>query len=195
MTNQSTQHPNIESSIRDLAVPISQIHADQNNVRKHPEENLDAIKRSLESFGQQKPIVIDKNKTCLAGNGTLIAARALGWTHLAAVASNLSGTSARAYAIADNRTTDTSQWDDDKLASQLAVLQNDMDFDHLTTGFNDQQIEDAINKAMQIENVSQPDMDIPDICQVLVACQDEPQQKELFERLEEEGYTCRILTL
>jgi len=164
-------------------------------VRKHPQQNLDAIKRSLESFGQQKPIVIDKNNTCLAGNGTLLAARALGWTHLAAVTSGLSGTSARAYAIADNRTTDTSTWDDDKLAQQLAALQNDMDFDHLTTGFDDQQIEDAINKAMQIESQTLRDIEIPDTYQVLVACENETQQKEIFERMQEEGYSCRILTL
>ncbi len=185
----------IEPSLRPLAVPIGQIHNDQDNVRKHPDQNLDAIKCSLEAFGQQKPIVIDKHHTCLAGNGTLLAARALGWTHLAAVTTGLSGSSARAYAIADNRTTDTSDWDMDKLAQQLAILQNEMDFDHLTTGFDDSQIEDAINKAMQIEDESMRDVAIPDSYQVLVACEDESQQKQLFERLDEEGFQCRVLTL
>jgi ParB-like chromosome segregation protein Spo0J len=185
----------IEPSLRPLAIHIDQINIDQNNVRKHPEENLDAITRSLEAFGQQKPIVIDKHHTCLAGNGTLLAARALGWTHLAVVASGLSGSSARAYAIADNRTTDTSDWDIDKLAQQLAILQNEMDFDHLTTGFDDGQIEEAINKAMQIESQAMRDVEIPDTYQVLVACINEDQQKQLFERLDQEGYSCRVLTL
>lgn len=189
----SLQH--IEPTLRSLAIPIDQIHTDENNVRKHPDENLNAITRSLEAFGQQKPIVIDKNKTCLAGNGTLLAARALGWTHLAAVASGLSGPSARAYAIADNRTTDTSDWDFDKLAQQLASLQNEMDFDHLTTGFDDVQIENAVNKAMQIQNQAERDINIEDIYQVLVACENEDQQKELFQRLDQEGYPCRVLTL
>lgn len=195
MTSEVQQFPYIEATLCNLAIPIKQIKVDQDNVRKHPEQNLDAIKRSLESFGQQKPIVIDKDHTCLAGNGTLLAARALGWTHLAAVITGLSGTSARAYAIADNRTTDTSTWDDDKLAQQLAALQNDMDFDHLTTGFDDQQIEDAINQAMQIENQTLRDIEIPDTYQVLVACKNEDQQKEIFEHMQEEGYRCRILTL
>lgn len=193
MTTDHLQH--IEPSLRSLAIHIDQIHADQHNVRKHPEENLTAIKRSLETFGQQKPIVIDKHHTCLAGNGTLLAARALGWTHLAAVTTGLSGSSARAYAIADNRTTDTSDWDIDKLAQQLAALQNEMDFDHVATGFDDQQIEDAINQAMHIENPSLRDVDINDIHQLLVACDDEQQQQELFQRLDREGYSCRVLTL
>lgn len=195
MTEQLNLLEYIEPSLRSLAIRIDQIHADENNVRKHPEENLEAITRSLEAFGQQKPIVIDKHHTCLAGNGTLLAARALGWTHLAVVTSGLSGSSARAYAIADNRTTDTSAWDVDKLAQQLAALQNEMDFDHLTTGFDDQQIEDAINKAMQIDSQSLRDVDIPDTYQVLVACINEDQQKQLFEHLQQEGYQCRVLTL
>jgi hypothetical protein len=185
----------IEPTLRSLAIPIDQIHNDQDNVRKHPEQNLDAIKRSLEAFGQQKPIVIDKHHTCLAGNGTLLAARALGWTHLAAVTTGLSGSSARAYAIADNRTTDTSDWDVDKLAQQLAALQNEMDFNHLCTGFDDDQIEDAVNQAMHIDNDTQCDVNIPDTYQVLVACENEQSQKALFERLDEEGYQCRVLTL
>ena len=195
MPQNPDQLQHIEPSLRSLAIPIEQIHTDAQNVRRHPDENLDAITKSLEAFGQQKPIVVDKHQTCLAGNGTLLAARALGWTHLAAVTTGLSGSSARAYAIADNRTTDTSDWDMDKLAQQLAVLQNEMDFDHFTTGFDDSQIEDAIDKAMQIEDASMRDVAIADSYQVLVACADEVQQRQLFERLEKEGFQCRVLTL
>ena len=195
MPQNPDQLQHIEPSLRSLAIPIEQIHTDAQNVRRHPDENLDAITKSLEAFGQQKPIVVDKHQTCLAGNGTLTAARALGWTHLAAVQSGLSGSSARAYAIADNRTTDTSEWDFDKLAKQLASLQNEMDFDHLTTGFDDQQIEDAINTALHIESPNLRDIEIPDTYQLLVACKNEDQQQQLFEQLDQEGYACRVLTL
>ena len=36
---------------------------------------------------------------------------------------------------------------------------------------------------------------IPSILQILVECKDEGQQRDLFERLKEEGYSCRVLTL
>ena len=70
-----------------------------------------------------------------------------------------------------------------------------MDFDHLTTGFDDQQIEDAINTALHIESPNLRDIEIPDTYQLLVACKNEDQQQQLFEQLDQEGYACRVLTL
>jgi ParB-like chromosome segregation protein Spo0J len=40
-----------------------------------------------------------------------------------------------------------------------------------------------------------PEEEIPDIWQLVVECQDEADQRELFERLRSEGYKCRVLTL
>jgi ParB-like chromosome segregation protein Spo0J len=56
------------------SLPIDQVHADPANARRHPQRNLDAIMSSLARFGQQKPIVIDEQNICRAGNGTLAAA-------------------------------------------------------------------------------------------------------------------------
>ncbi len=36
---------------------------------------------------------------------------------------------------------------------------------------------------------------IPALLQILVECEDEARQRELYERLKEEGYACRVLTL
>ena len=58
---------------------IEDLHFDPANVRKHDEKNLEAIKSSLLRFGQQKPIVVDGKGIVIAGNGTLTAAKALGW--------------------------------------------------------------------------------------------------------------------
>jgi len=55
---------------------VADLHLDPSNARNHPTKNLDAIKGSLAKFGQQKPIVIDKNNVVIAGNGTLEAAKA-----------------------------------------------------------------------------------------------------------------------
>ena len=40
-----------------------------------------------------------------------------------------------------------------------------------------------------------PSLPIPSLLQILVECQSERQQRDLFERLREEGYPCRVLTL
>jgi len=39
------------------------------------------------------------------------------------------------------------------------------------------------------------EIDIPTLHQVVVECRDEPQQRELYQRLTEEGHRCRVLTL
>ena len=79
-----------------------------------------AIKTSLRRFGQQKPIVADTSYTVRAGNGTLAAARALGWTQVQVVVSDLSEADLRAFAIADNRTADLSEFDAAVLAGYLS---------------------------------------------------------------------------
>lgn len=81
-------------------VRIDQLRQDPKNVRSHSPKNLEVIRRSLERFGQQKPIVVDANGLVVAGNGTLAAAQALGWTEIKIARTELTGDEARAYAIA-----------------------------------------------------------------------------------------------
>ena len=103
-------------------VSIDSLQFDPANVRKHGEKNLAAIKSSLARFGQQKPIVVDANGVCRAGNGTLAAAKALGWKEVAIVRSPLAGAEATAYAIADNRTSELAEWDDDVTDKVAAAM-------------------------------------------------------------------------
>ncbi|MCC6580070.1 MAG: hypothetical protein IT440_06475 [Phycisphaeraceae bacterium] len=187
----------IEPSLRALAMPIEQIKPDPVNARSHPQANLSAILASLRVFGQQKPIVVGEDGICLAGNGTLEAARKLGWTHLAAVRTRLAGLHARAYSIADNRTADTSQWNERQLAEHLATLQNAEDFDHQATGFSDDQIDDLIAKAVGLAQDEElgKEAKVEDLYQVLVACDDEDEQRAVYEQLTQQGRRCRLLTL
>ena len=99
--------------------PIGEISLDPSNVRTHSTKNIDAIKASLKRFGQQKPIVVDRDLIVRAGNGTLEAASALGWETINAVVSGLSPSELVAYAIADNRTAELAEWDDEALKKQL----------------------------------------------------------------------------
>jgi DNA modification methylase len=105
-----------------LQVPVVDLSHDPANARKHPERNLDTIVASLRRFGQQKPIVIDRNNIVRAGNGTLEAAKRLGWEKIDCVRTELNGADATAYAIADNRTAELAEWDDEVLAATLNGL-------------------------------------------------------------------------
>jgi ParB-like chromosome segregation protein Spo0J len=104
---------------------ITELSLDPSNVRKHSRRNLDAIKASLRKFGQQKPIVVDAKGIVLAGNGTLTAAQELGWTDIQIVRTELAGVEATAFAIADNRTAELAEWEEDKLNAVLKSLQDE----------------------------------------------------------------------
>jgi ParB-like chromosome segregation protein Spo0J len=115
-------------------IPLTELSLDPSNVRKHSRRNLDAIKASLRKFGQQKPIVVDAKGIVLAGNGTLTAAQELGWTEIQIVRTELAGVEATAFAIADNRTAELAEWDDN-LGDVLKSLQ-DEDVDLADLGYS-----------------------------------------------------------
>jgi ParB-like chromosome segregation protein Spo0J len=125
------------------SVPIGSIHIDPSNLRRHPERNLDAIKASLARFGQQKPLVVDGDGVVRAGNGTLEAARALGWERIDVVRTPLTGSEATAYAISDNRSSELATWDDTALADTLRALQSE-DFDLSAVGYRDDEVDALI---------------------------------------------------
>jgi site-specific DNA-methyltransferase (adenine-specific) len=116
---------------------ISSLILDPNNARKHSERNLKAITASLDKFGQRKPIVIAADGTVLAGNGTILAATQLGWKTVDAVVApaEWDETMLKAYALADNRTAELAEWDEDVLNRQLEELRlHDFDVDILEFG-------------------------------------------------------------
>ena len=104
-------------------VKVESLTPDPENARTHSQRNLDAIAGSLRQFGQRRPLVC-YGSTVIAGNGTLAAAKTLGWTEISItrVPRDWSIEQARAYALADNRTAELAEWDTAVLADQLVDL-------------------------------------------------------------------------
>jgi hypothetical protein len=127
-------------------IEINKLTGDPANARKHGDRNIQTIVESLNRFGQQKPIVVDSSNCVRAGNGTLEAARSLGWTHLDCVVTDLKGSDAIAYAIADNRTAELAEWDDDILAATLEGLQLEGLLE--SAGFSDDELNELIGDAL-----------------------------------------------
>ena len=121
-------------------VAVNSISQDPANLRKHGERNIDAIVASLRKFGQQHPIVIDSKGIILSGNGRYMAAVKLGWHEIDVVESDLTGSSATAYAIADNRTAELAEWDTTALAETLRALQSE-EFDTDAAGYSESEID------------------------------------------------------
>lgn len=118
----------IAPALRDFAVPVDSLTPDPANARTHTARNIEVVAGSLRTFGQQTPIVVDAKGVIRKGNGTWEAARSLGWSHIAAVTTDLSGSALTGYAIADNRSSEAdvgSMWDRDALAQQLEALRGE----------------------------------------------------------------------
>lgn len=119
-------------------IEVSRLISDPRNARKHDARSVDAICASIEAFGQQKPIVVSTDNVVIAGNGMLAAAQKMGWKTIKCVRTDLKGEKATAFAIADNRTAELSDWDD----SVLKNLLNEMSPDGLqATGWDAAEID------------------------------------------------------
>jgi hypothetical protein len=124
-------------------VPISSLTLDPENARKHSQKNIDAIAGSLTTFGQRRPLVVWGN-IIIAGNGTVEAAKSIGWEkiEITRVPTDWTHDQARAYALADNRTAELAEWDSESLLDILAGLNDEL---VTATGFTSEEIED-LNK-------------------------------------------------
>ena len=140
-------------------IAVADLSLDPSNVRKHSRRNLDAIKASLRKFGQQKPIVVDAKGIVLAGNGTLTAAKELGWTEIQATRTELAGVEATAFAIADNRTAELAEWEEDGLAKVLESLKVE-DADLLAaTGYDAAEVDKMVGVEVTEDEVPEPPAD------------------------------------
>lgn len=130
-------------------VPIASLKLDPKNARLHPTENLDAIKGSLETFGQREALVVRAaDNTVIGGNGRLAAMQDMGWEQATVTYVDCTPEEATALGLALNRTADTAQWDADRLENLLAEVK-DAGFAADAFGFAEDQVEALLQDARQ----------------------------------------------
>ena len=105
---------------------ISHLVSDHKNARKRTDRSAQLIEESLKQFGAARSIVIDENNRILAGNGTVEGAKAAGIKNvriietdgdeiIAVKRTGLSEDQKIGLALADNRSSDLSAWDQEML--------------------------------------------------------------------------------
>lgn len=176
----------ITPSLRPLAQPIAGLAFDPNNARTHGEENLDAIRVSLEAYGQRKPIVVNRRTGHVeAGNGTLAAALALDWQYLAVVEVDDDPATAAGFAIADNRSAELAGWDQKALDKLMRECETGKDprLDKMLAGLaKEKGIAATEGNAASAKRQADVE-DVEDIYAILVRCGDEAEQKAVLEEL------------
>lgn len=109
-------------------VLLSKLKPAEKNVRIHSAKQIEEFKRSVEMFGQIRPIVCDEAYTIIAGNGLYAALTALGRTEADCyVIEGLSEIQKKKLMLADNRI--FSLGADDIQAFDEIILELDNDFD------------------------------------------------------------------
>ena len=114
---------------------ISELKRPERNVRMHTDKQLVEFRRSVEMFGQIRPIVIDENNVILAGNGLYETMLSLGRTEADCyVVKGLTEKEKKKLMLADNRIFDLGV-DDMKVFDEfIAELGDDLD----VPGFDDE---------------------------------------------------------
>lgn len=109
---------------------------------RNPRQNdaaVSAVATSIKEFGFRSPILVDSDGVIICGHTRLKAAAMLGMeTVPVLVADDLPPAKVRALRIADNKTSEAAEWDDDLLRSELAEIGDDVDMREL--GFTDDEL-------------------------------------------------------
>jgi DNA modification methylase len=146
---------NEKSAHRQISfIAIADLIPAPHNARKHPRAQVRAIARSIEAFGFNAPILVDRNRQIVAGHGRYEAAKFLGLAQVPVLfLDHLTEVQAKAYMLADNKLTDRSAFDDTKVAVQLKELSElVLDFDIEAIGFEDPE------RDFRIQSLDPPDI-------------------------------------
>jgi DNA modification methylase len=128
---------------------ITSLQSDHKNARRRTDRSSELIKESLQRYGAARSIVIDEDNRILAGNGTIDGAKAAGIKNvriietdgdeiIAVKRTGLTEEQKVGLALADNRTADLSEWDQE----MLHQLSEEHD---LTPWFNQEDLDELLS--------------------------------------------------
>ena len=142
---------------------INSLVGDHKNARRRTDRSSLLIKQSLEKYGAARSIVIDEENRILAGNGTIEGAKQAGIKNVRIIETNgdeiiavkrtgLSEDEKVGLALADNRTADLSEWDQE----MLHQLSEEHD---LSPWFEPEDLDDLFNVTLEepVEGNTDPD--------------------------------------
>lgn len=123
---------------------------------------VDAVAKSIREFGFRQPVVVDTEGVIVCGHTRWKAAKELGLERIPVhVAADLSPEQLKAYRLADNKTSELSEWDFELLPLELSELQG-MDFDLSLLGFDSDELDKLLNGESVTEGQTEPDA-VPEV--------------------------------
>lgn len=122
-------------------VKLSDLKRPEKNVRIHPKKQIEEMVRSVEMFGQIRPLIVDENNVILAGNGLFEALMDMGRTEAEVYrVQGLSEAKKKKLMLADNKVYSLGMDDNDTVMDILAELKDELN----VPGFDDELLEDLL---------------------------------------------------
>jgi len=167
-------------------VKISEVKNNPSNPRLIKDDKFRKLVKSIQEFPQMlelRPIVVDENNIVLGGNMRLKASKEAGLKDVFIVkAENLTEEQKQEFIVKDN--VGFGEWDWDMLA-------NEWDVDKLDEwGLDVPKILDSSD-----DDLKDLSSTIDNLYRIEIVCKDEEHQENTYNKLIEQGYECRLLTL
>lgn len=173
----------MNSSIEIVMRKIGELKPYENNPR-HNDMAVDAVAASIQQFGFKNPVIIDKDGVIVAGHTRYKAAKKLGITDIPCIsADDLSDEQIKAFRLADNKTAELAEWDEDLLGKEMQEIINiDMSQFGFSVG------EDELGEEMQDDKytlkVKIPQYEITGECPEISDMLDSSRADELIQEVE-----------
>ncbi len=136
--------------MRTVTKLLSELKRPEKNVRMHTDKQLTEFRRSVEMFGQIRPIVIDENNVMLAGNGLYETLLSMGRTEADCyVVEGLTENEKKKLMLADNRIFDLGVDDMKAFDEFIAELGDDLD----VPGFDDELLRSLVANEAEIDEM------------------------------------------
>lgn len=180
--------------------PIAKVKPYAKNAKNHPPEQITHLAMLLSRHGFDQPIVVDAKGVVIKGHGRLLAARELGMSEVPVIVRKLSKAHAAEARIADNKVADYG-WNFDALVADVVGNLSE-GLDPAVIGFSLEQLglseggepgapatPDAIDAALGASAAFGSQYG------VIVICESEDQQRDVFEALQADGHKCRVVVV
>ncbi|MBU1469269.1 MAG: ParB N-terminal domain-containing protein, partial [candidate division Zixibacteria bacterium] len=139
-------------ALRVEQVPVDQLKPNAKNPRVN-DDAVDAVARSIQAYGFNNPIITDADLNIAAGHTRLKAAKGLGLKVVPVIrVPGLVGSKFTGFVIADNKTAEIAEWDQELLNRLVAELNTDVDFDLGSLGFDDAELTKILDESCEFED-------------------------------------------
>lgn len=172
----------VNSSIEITMRKIEELTPYENNSRNN-DMAVDAVAESIKQFGFKNPVIIDKDGVIVAGHTRYKAAKKLGITDIPCISANdLSDEQIKAFRLADNKTAELAEWDEDLLGKEMSGIIN-IDMSQFGFSVGEDELGEEVQDDKYTLKVDIPQYEITGDCPEISDMLDSSKADELIEEI------------